>query len=302
MITDWFAGPSPGMPGWDSALEGLADITVLLASVWAVHAVLGRRRVLVRSGLWNAVLLASIALPALALGLPRMRMACLPAPATMAAAAGPAGLFGGTGPAGDSAPRVGPAAEPVIGPLTGRPAVTRPEAHRPGAIEGAIRPGATLVIGLYVVGAIALSSRLVGSLAMVARLKETAIVIEDPCWTRRLSHWHHRLGMARPVRLLRSAGVRVPMALGWLRPAIILPGGEADPEWVTESHRDAVLLHELAHLRRGDDLWNLLQRLVQILYWPHPLVWMMARTVAEVREQACDDLCVRWLGGAGAYR
>jgi hypothetical protein len=45
-----------------------------------------------------------------------------------------------------------------------------------------------------------------------------------------------------------------------------------------------------------------LQQVVQILYWPHPLVWLGARLIAGVREQACDDLCVRWVGGAGEYR
>ena len=67
------------------------------------------------------------------------------------------------------------------------------------------------------------------------------------------------------------------------------------------SQVDAILLHELAHLRRGDDLWNLVQQVVQILYWPHPLTWLAARLIAGVREQACDDLCVRWVGGARDY-
>ena len=92
------------------------------------------------------------------------------------------------------------------------------------------------------------------------------------------------------------------MVLGWIRPAIVLPAAEEDAAPRPGSQVDAVLLHELAHLRRGDDLWNLVQQVVQILYWPHPLTWLAARMIAGVREQACDDLCVRMVGGADDYR
>ena len=52
---------------------------------------------------------------------------------------------------------------------------------------------------------------------------------------------------------------------------------------------DAVLVHELGHLQRRDDVWNLVQQIAQIFYWPHPLTWVAARLIAEVREQACDE-------------
>jgi RND family efflux transporter MFP subunit len=91
----------------------------------------------------------------------------------------------------------------------------------------------------------------------------------------------------------------VPVVVGWLRPVILLP--ETLVESAPAATIDAVLLHELAHVRRGDYAWNVLLRLVQVLYWPHPLVWLMGRLIAGVREQACDDLCVSWLGGATTY-
>ena len=94
--------------------------------------------------------------------------------------------------------------------------------------------------------------------------------------------------------------MRVPLAIGWFRPAIVLP---------PERHRasaapqiDAVLVHELGHLQRRDDVWNLVQQISQIFYWPHPLTWVAAGLIAEVREQACDNLCVHWAGGAQSYR
>jgi hypothetical protein len=65
---------------------------------------------------------------------------------------------------------------------------------------------------------------------------------------------------------------------------------------------DAVLLHELCHIRRRDYAWNLLLRVVQSLYWPHPLVWVASRVIEGVREQVCDQLCVHWITGRPGYR
>jgi len=91
----------------------------------------------------------------------------------------------------------------------------------------------------------------------------------------------------------------VPIVVGWLNPAIVLPealAGAADRDLI-----DAVLLHELAHIKRGDFLWNVVRRFVQAFYWPHPLVRPLGRVLGAVREQACDDFCVHVLGGPDGY-
>ena len=70
----------------------------------------------------------------------------------------------------------------------------------------------------------------------------------------------------------------------------------------SREHSDAVLLHELSHVRRGDYPWNLCLRFVHALYWPHVLVWLLGRASATLRERACDDLCVHEMGGPSVYR
>ena len=92
----------------------------------------------------------------------------------------------------------------------------------------------------------------------------------------------------------------VPVVVGCLRPWVVVPSALVDratPELI-----DAVLLHELAHVRRGDYGWNLVRKVVGAAYWPHPLVWPLGRIIGAVREQACDDLCVHAMGGAAGYR
>jgi thiol-disulfide isomerase/thioredoxin len=160
--------------------------------------------------------------------------------------------------------------------------------------------GAGLAVGLYagVVGLLVL--RLAGSLAAVGRLRSRCRPLEASAWVERRDRWVAHLGLKRAVELLRSDRVSVPIVVGYLRPAIILPESLADA--ASPGLADAVLLHELGHVRRGDFGWNLLRKVAQILYWPHPLAWLLGRVVGQVREQACDDLCVHGLGGAPVYR
>ena len=83
--------------------------------------------------------------------------------------------------------------------------------------------------------------------------------------------WRIRLGIRGRVVVLESDRVSVAVVVGWLRPAVILPKGliyEVSPASIA-----AVLLHELGHIRRGDYGWNLVRKVVQALYWPHPLTW-----------------------------
>jgi beta-lactamase regulating signal transducer with metallopeptidase domain len=91
----------------------------------------------------------------------------------------------------------------------------------------------------------------------------------------------------RKVVLCTSERVRVPTALGLLRPAIVIP------RWVLEelsaAELNQVVLHELAHLRRWDDWTNLAQQIVKALFFFHPAVWWIEKKIALEREMACDD-------------
>jgi WD40 repeat protein len=101
------------------------------------------------------------------------------------------------------------------------------------------------------------------------------------------------------VALLENDSIRVPVTVGWFRALILLPS-----TWraFSDDQRDAALLHELAHIRRADYPWQLLFRLVQVLYWFHPLTWVVGSFMTRVRERACDDLCVYWMHSARSYR
>ena len=95
-----------------------------------------------------------------------------------------------------------------------------------------------------------------------------------------LSNWDRRVN----VRL--SNRITVPMVWGFLRPVILLPT-DAD-QWQTERLR-AVLLHELAHIKRRDWMMQMIAQVVCAVYWFNPFVWFAARWMRIEAEQACDD-------------
>lgn len=99
------------------------------------------------------------------------------------------------------------------------------------------------------------------------------------------------LGIRRNIRLLVMEKVVSPMAFGIVRPAVIVPVHLR--ETLKTDELDGVLAHELAHHRRRDPLWNMLQSLVLCVWWFNPLIWILRRMSQSVREDCCDDLVLQ---------
>lgn len=109
-----------------------------------------------------------------------------------------------------------------------------------------------------------------------------------------------RFGMSRDIRLVISTGVREPGVWGiWRRIVIALPATIS--ERLTDAELEAVMLHELTHVARRDNLISHFQMLVCCLFWFHPLVWLAGRKLLEERERACDEAVMRLTGESEIY-
>src|SRR5256714_12762778 len=108
-----------------------------------------------------------------------------------------------------------------------------------------------------------------------------------------------RLRVTRPVQVLESAMVQVPAVVGWVRPVVLLPASALTG--LPPLQLDALLAHELAHVRRYDYLVNLLQSAIETLLFYHPAVWWVSRRVRDEREHCCDDVAVAACGDAHFY-
>lgn len=103
----------------------------------------------------------------------------------------------------------------------------------------------------------------------------------------------------REVQLYTSDEVRVPTAIGFLKPAIIIPSWALRE--LSSTELNAVVLHELAHLRRRDDWTNLAQQIIRAILFFHPAVWWIGRGLAREREMACDDFVISATSDRRAY-
>jgi len=98
-------------------------------------------------------------------------------------------------------------------------------------------------------------------------------------------------GIRKPVELLASASSLEPGIFGSLRPVLVLPAGIADR--LADAQLDAILAHELCHIRRRDNLMAALHMVVETIFWFHPLVWWLGARLVEERERACDEEVLR---------
>ncbi len=108
-----------------------------------------------------------------------------------------------------------------------------------------------------------------------------------------------RAGVKTPVRLVLAEAVAEPGVWGVWRPVVVLPA--ALPTRLEPSELDAVLLHELVHVGRRDNLAGNLGMVLSCIFWFHPLVWWLDRQLLAERERACDERVVELAGGAGDY-
>ncbi len=192
-----------------------------------------------------------------------------------------------------------------IPPATASPAVTEsvPSAQSPDwswvAVGVAwIDPYINFVTVAWLTGMVILSARLTGGLWYLERLRHHR-ACPATAWEVTVATLATRLGIRRPVTLLASSQAKVPMVIGHLKPIILLPVALLSS--LPAEQIEAIIAHELAHIRRQDYLTNVLQSCIEILYFYHPAVRWLSSVVREEREKCCDDLAVSLNGNAIAY-
>ena len=155
------------------------------------------------------------------------------------------------------------------------------------------------VVYLWLTGVLLCSVRLLFGWARVRSWLRSGVVMEDAGLRGRFAELAAALRVSRPVRLLCSRTVAVPVVVGWLKPTILIPARL----WtgLPIEQLEAILAHELAHIRRHDFLVNLLQNLAETIFFFHPAVWWISAQLRKEREHCCDDIASAQCGGAVDY-
>jgi beta-lactamase regulating signal transducer with metallopeptidase domain len=162
-----------------------------------------------------------------------------------------------------------------------------------------LEPWLPSIVGLWALGVALFSVRLLSGWQAVSGLRATAGAIPDAAWLARFSRLKERLGISQSVQLACSTSAVVPMVIGALEPLVLLPA--ALFTGLSTEQVEAIIAHELVHIRRHDYLVNLLQNVVETLFFYHPAVaWVSGRIRVE-REHCCDDAALVACGGVLDY-
>lgn len=164
----------------------------------------------------------------------------------------------------------------------------------PLAIPSAWHAGLPWVVALWATGVTTLSLRMGCGLLWVRRLYRQADGELAGHWQSRVDALAARMGIARPVALRIIRTGHTPVTAGWWRPAILLPLAIATR--MPADLLEALLAHEVAHVRRHDYLVNLLQSVAEALLFYHPVVWWLSARIRRERELVADDLAATALG------
>jgi TonB family protein len=155
------------------------------------------------------------------------------------------------------------------------------------------------LLALWCIGVAILLIRLAAGLLLASRMKSATTQPAPEDLLRTLRRLARRIGVSRPVQLLNSAIVQVPTVIGWLRPVVLIPFGCL--AGLSPLQIEAILAHELAHIRRHDYLISVLQSTIEALLFYHPAVWWVSQNIRREREHCCDDLAVQLTGDPLTY-
>ncbi|WP_439880672.1 M56 family metallopeptidase [Pontibacter sp. MBLB2868] len=156
-----------------------------------------------------------------------------------------------------------------------------------------------LLVTIWLMGLVLMTLRFIGGLAYTQRLRHYKTNPLAEKWQQKLSMLRQELGMSRAVRLVESGLVQVPMAIGYAKPVILIPIGAVTG--LSQVQVEAILAHELAHIQRRDYLFNLMQSVIDIIYFYHPAMWWISGLVRAERENCCDDIAVAVCGDQLTY-
>lgn len=149
---------------------------------------------------------------------------------------------------------------------------------------------AIIIVTLWFLAIVFRCVMLVGGLRKIKQLRTVQLVPVGEQWNEKLECLCTRLKISSPVQFFQSGLAKVPMVVGHFKPIILFPLGVLTS--LPAAEVEAILLHELAHIRRKDYLVNMLQNFIEILFFFNPAILWVSSLIKIERENCCDDIAV----------
>jgi beta-lactamase regulating signal transducer with metallopeptidase domain len=165
---------------------------------------------------------------------------------------------------------------------------------------GGISPDTFLwLVRIWIAGVIFFSLRTAGGMLVIERLQRSKAAPVAQRLLQTCLDLQSRVGIRRAIRFCQCNGLDVPAVVGWFRPIVLLPMTVL--AGLSQAQLEAVIAHELAHIRRWDYFVNLFQIAAETLLFYHPAVWWVSRRIRLERENCCDDMAVQLCGNVVDY-
>ena len=173
--------------------------------------------------------------------------------------------------------------------------------HGAASLGAAVMPSGSLLFLLeaWFAGVVFFSLRTIGGFVMLERMRRRDALSVDPALLFVCKRLQQRLQLDRVIRYLECTWLEAPAVIGWFRPIVMLP--VAAVTGLNEEQLEAVIAHELAHIKRLDSFVNVAQIAIETVLFYHPAVWWLNRTIRAERENCCDDIAIAMCGNRVEY-
>jgi bla regulator protein BlaR1 len=151
-----------------------------------------------------------------------------------------------------------------------------------------------IIVGIWALCAAGLTLRLGLGLLWIEQIGQRAGQAASPEWQARIARMAEQFSIGRTVQLRIVDQLASPITAGWWKPVILMPASLMSG--MPPDLLDALLAHELGHIKRHDYVINLIQNAIEVVLFYHPAVWWISRQVRNEREAIADDLAARQLG------
>lgn len=153
---------------------------------------------------------------------------------------------------------------------------------------GFINANSNWIVAVWLLFFVLKSVRMASGLLYIHRIRSYKVYAPTSEWQQKVEEFSQRLGIRRAITLLQSQRVNVPVTVGILKPVILVPIGLLTQ--LPAEQIDTILWHELAHVWRRDYLINLLQSMVETVFFFNPALLWVSALIREEREVCCDDI------------
>ena len=157
-----------------------------------------------------------------------------------------------------------------------------------------VKSNMNLIVYFWLIGVMFFSIRFAGSYWYVQRIKLKFSHPLNEKWDVKFKTIGKKLNLRKKVQFLESHITKIPITIGYLKPAVILPLGLLTS--IPFNQIEAIITHELAHIKRNDYLINLFVLFLEAFFFFHPVFWWLSKTINTERENCCDDLTIHYCG------